>query len=351
MKLLFLTQVLDAQDAVLGFVPRWIQGLARHCERVRVVALEVGDVRGLPPNVDVREIGRRGVVLRYVRYRRVLAEAFGRDGFDTVLSHMVPRYALVADGPARRAGARAFLWYTHKGVDARLIKACARVEKVFTASAESMRVDTPRKVVTGHGIDLEHFRPAPPPSGPPRLLSVGRVTPAKDPLTIVEALARLRAEGRDVALDLVGAGLAGGDAAYGERVSRRIDELGLAAHVARPGEVPYPRVPDSYARATLVVNASHTGSLDKVVLEAFACARPVVSCNESIPPLLAPLGARAPWLHFDKGDAASLARAIGRLLDLPAAERDALGRTLRSEVAAHHEVDALMARLCREMAT
>jgi glycosyltransferase involved in cell wall biosynthesis len=313
------------------------------------VALEVGDVRGLPPNVDVREIGRRGVVLRYLRYRRVLSEAFGRDRFDTVLSHMVPRYALVADGPARRAGARTFLWYTHKGVEQRLLKACARVEKVFTATAESLRVDTPKKVVTGHGIDLEHFRPTPEPDGPARLLSVGRVTPAKDPLTIVEALALLRAQGRDVALDLVGAGLAGGDAAYGERVARRIRELGLDAHVARPGEVPYPRVPQSYARATLVVNASHTGSLDKVVLEAFACARPVVSCNESIPPLLAPLGERAGWLHFDKGDAQGLARALARLLDLPRAERTELGLALRRDVASHHEVDALMARLCREM--
>jgi glycosyltransferase involved in cell wall biosynthesis len=349
LKLLFLTQVLDAEDAVLGFVPRWIAGLARHCERVRVVALELGDLGGLPANVDTRAIGRNGVVRRYLRYRAVLREAFVRDGYDTVLSHMVPRYALVADGPARRAGARTFLWYTHKGVDARLRKACLKVEKVFTASAESMRVETSRKVVTGHGIDLEHFRLAPAPAGTPRLLSVGRITPAKDPLTIVEALALLRAEGRAVALDLVGGGLAGGDAAYGERLTRRIAELGLEAHVARPGEVPYPRVPECYARAALVVNSSHTGSVDKVVLEAFACGRPVLSCNESIPPLLAGLGQRARWLSFPPGDARALARGIAQLLDLPVEQRLALGADLRREVALHHEVDALMARLVREM--
>ena len=30
MRLLFLTQVLDRGDAVLGFVPRWIEGFAKH---------------------------------------------------------------------------------------------------------------------------------------------------------------------------------------------------------------------------------------------------------------------------------------------------------------------------------
>ena len=69
MKLLFLTQVLDEGDAVLGFVPRWIQGLARNCERVRVIALEKGETSSLPPNVDVRVVGRSGTISRWFRSR------------------------------------------------------------------------------------------------------------------------------------------------------------------------------------------------------------------------------------------------------------------------------------------
>jgi glycosyltransferase involved in cell wall biosynthesis len=349
-KLLFLTQVLDREDAVLGFVVRWIEGLSNHAARVRVVALEVGATDGLPPNVDWREIGRRGIVGRYLRYRKVLREALVRDGFDAVLAHMVPRYALVAAGPARRAGAGLYLWYTHAGVDRRLRRAVERVDKVFTASPESLRLEPPNKIVTGHGIDLDHFPLAETePALPPRLLSVGRLTPAKDPLTILEALAQLRAQGRDVTLELVGAGLASGDDAYAEAVERRIAELGLGGAVLRRGKVPYARVPGIYREASVLVNSSHTGSVDKVVLEAMASGRPVLTCNESFDHVFRPLGARAAELRFAPGDAGDLARRAAALLDLPVGERRELGRALRAVVAKDHEVEALMATLVLEM--
>jgi hypothetical protein len=189
-KLLFLTQVVDADDAVLGFVPRWLQGLARHCERVRAITLRQGNLSTLPANVDVRVVGERGKLLRWWRYQRYLREALVVDGFDAVLAHMVPRYALLAESAARRQGAGLYLWYTHAGVDERLRRAVARVDKVFTASEESLRIETPRRVVTGHGIDLAHFLQRDPAQVQPlSILSVGRLTPAKDPLVVLDALA------------------------------------------------------------------------------------------------------------------------------------------------------------------
>ncbi|MBI5362920.1 MAG: glycosyltransferase family 4 protein [Planctomycetes bacterium] len=350
MKLLFLTQVLDEGDAVLGFVPRWVAGLARRCERVRVVALAAGELAHLPANVDVRVVGRHGRLLRWLRYQSFLREALTKDGFDAVLAHMVPRYALLASGPARRAGARTFLWYTHAGVDQRLLAAVERVEKVFTASSESLRVDTPRRVVTGHGIDLDHFEHRGGEfDGPPRILSVGRLTPSKDPLTILEAVAELVRRGRELRLDLVGGGLTVKDETYARAVDERIHALGLQPFVTRAGEVPYRDIPAWYQRASVVVNASSTGSIDKVVLEAWASRRIVLSCNEAVPPLCRELGDDARWTSFPHGDAAALAAGIERTLDFAPERKSALGERLRGIVARDHEVDALMARLVREM--
>ena len=349
MKLVFVTQVYAADDAVLGFVVGWVRELAARCESVRVVCLESGDVPDRPANVDVRVLGRKGRLLRWWRWRRFLAEAFA-DGHTHVLAHMVPRYATLAHGPARRAGARLFLWYTHAGVDRRLLDACAKVDLVFTASEESLRVDTPKRVVTGHGIDTRHFRAqTEPASGPRRILSVGRLTRSKDPLVVVDALALLVAQGRDLRLDLVGAGLVDADAGYRDEVVRRIAVHGLEERVVLHGAVPWRDVPPHFERASVVVNASHTGSIDKVVLEAMAMQRPCVSCNEAVPPLLGDLGPRAELLRFAPGDAAMLAARIGALLDLDAARRGELGRDLRAIVVRDHEVGALMERLVRRM--
>ncbi len=350
MKLVFVTQVLDRSDAVLGFVPRWVEGLARACERVRVLALEVGDGGGLPANVDVREIGRRGTLGRFLRYRRFLREAFVDERFDALLGHMVPRYATVGTRIVRGAGARSFLWYTHAAVDRRLAEAERVVERIFTASDESLRLATPKKLVTGHGIDLAHFdaRGAEP-VHPPRLLSVGRITPRKDPLTLVAALAILVGRGHDLSLDLVGGGLASGDEAYGRSLAEAIEIGGLSGRVELAGSVPYREIPRWYRRATLLVSASRTGSVDKVVLEAMAAGRPIVTSNEAFPPLLAELGDLGERLGFAPGDAAGLASRIEWLLERSAGERAAIGEQLRAIVARDHEVDRLMARLVAEM--
>ena len=273
MKLLFLTQTLDADDAVLGFTTRWVEGLAKQVDEVRAVALEVGRTDSLPSNVSWREIGRHGKIGRWLRYRKVLNEAFA-EGYDAVLAHIVPRYASLAAAPARRAGAKLFLWYTHGAVDARLRKAESEVLKVFTATEESLNLETPKRVVTGHGVDVANFDPGGvSPDSPPRILAVGRISPAKDPLTLLAAVSILRSRGRELHLDLVGAGLLSADDSLRRQVEEQIELGDLSDCVSMPGAVGYSDIAAWYRRATVVVNSSGTGSLDKVVLEAMASER------------------------------------------------------------------------------
>ena len=116
-----------------------------------------------------------------------------------------------------------------------------------------------------------------------------------------------------------------------------------------PEAVPYPEIPAFYRDATLFLSASRTGSVDKVVLEAMAAGRPVVTCSEAFAPILAELGDDAERLLYRPGDAEDLARKIEALLAASPAERDALGARLRAIVARDHEVGALAERLVREM--
>lgn len=139
------------------------------------------------------------------------------------------------------------------------------------------------------------------------------------------------------------------DESYRERVDERIRALDLVPYVNRAGDVPYRSIPPLYRRASVVVNASSTGSLDKVVLEAWASKRPVISCNEAVPPLVRELAPDDRWMNFPHGDARTLAERLETALDLPKERAEALGERLRAIVRRDHEVDALMHRLVREM--
>ncbi len=352
MKLVFVTQVYDVDDNVLGFVPRWVEGLAKNVERLQVLALEVGHRGTLPANVEIKEIGRKGRLRRWLRFRSYLRQAFAEQGFTAVLAHMVPRYATLADPIVRKHGGHNFLWYTHKGVDARLERAARVVDKIFTASDVSLRLDTPKKVVTGHGIDLEHFplTTAREAQGGPRLLSVGRLTPSKDPITALQAMAKLRERGLDCTLQWIGDGLVQADLNYSRHVLHEAEVLGVALQVDWAGMVPYRQIPARYAQADLLLSTSRTGSVDKVVLEAMASGLPVVASGEAYPPLWTDLDAETiQAMTFPAGQAEALADRIQAFWSTSAAQRQALGASLRSIVEADHEVERLMGRLVQEM--
>jgi hypothetical protein len=125
------------------------------------------------------------------------------------------------------------------------------------------------------------------------------MTPRKDPLTAIESTAILVARGHDLHLDLVGGELTESDKGYLRTVEDEIRLGSLEGRVQRAGSVPYREIPAYYRRACIVVNASLTGSLDKVVLEAMAMGRPVVTCNEAALPLFAELGDAAEMLAFE----------------------------------------------------
>lgn len=348
MRLLVVTQVLDRDDPVLGFAHEWMRALSRHVEKLIVAPLSAGRCE-LPSNVEVRSLGKeRGHKTAGVlkEFWRVVGGACRRREVDAILAHMVPRYAVYAAPFALATGVRLFLWYTHKGVDWSLRAAEPLVEKAFTASELSFRLPSKKKVVTGHGIDVAHFAPD---ESRPRthdLAVVGRIAPAKDPKTLVEALGLLDREGRRVSVLLAGDTLLESHDAYSKEVFDRVAALGLADRFQSLGAVPHSRVKDVFLAAPIFVTPSLTGSVDKTVLEAMACERIVLTCNESFHEVLGPL---APRLIFPAGDAEALATRIRDALDLPEHERRSLGRELRRIVVEKHDLEKLAARLVSEM--
>lgn len=347
MRILIVTQVLDRTDAVLGFFHTWCKVFAENVDSLTVVAQRVGEVE-LPANVEVVSLGKErgaGKLAMLARLNACLAGARGRRRPDAVWAHMVPKFVLYAAPLCLARRIPQYLWYTHKGVDRNLRWALGLVRTVFTASEESFRYEggLHKRLVTGHGIDCEHFHRGPE-QRPVDVLTVARLAPSKGQDELLEALSRLpRCPVTEIAGDI----LLESDASFREALHRRADAL--RGPISFLGAVPYGEVAGVMRRAKVMVNASRTGSVDKVVLEAMACGTIPLSCNESFTRVFGPeLSAR---LMFAQDDPEDLARQLNALLALADDERTALGRELSGRVAAHHDLAALVPRMVSAMGT
>ena len=142
-----------------------------------------------------------------------------------------------------------------------------------------------------------------------RLLYVGRFVEAKGLRVLLEALAKVRSQGRDVSLTLIGGHPATGTA---HPFLPQVKALNLSEHLSFEDAVPWEELPPYMAAADLFVLPSFSEGLTTSLIEAMACGLPVVATrcggpeevvNEEVGRLVA------------VGDAEDLAAGILAVLD------------------------------------
>ncbi|MDH7486517.1 MAG: glycosyltransferase [Anaerolineae bacterium] len=203
--------------------------------------------------------------------------------------------------------------------------------------AQTCGAELSEKVHVIHaGIDPAAFAvPRRPAGGRPRLLSVGRLVEKKGHRYLVEALAQLRRAGQDFECIIVGEG------PERDRLTRLIEQHGLAGQVHLPGVMPQEDVRQLYAASDLFVLpciVADDGDRDGIpvsLMEAMASGLSVVSTAISGIPELITCGREG--LLVEAGDSASLAAALSRLLG-DAAAREEMGQAGREKIAQEFDV-------------
>lgn len=189
-------------------------------------------------------------------------------------------------------------------------------ESAFVAGRHRRHVgETPRARIVYNGIDAAEFEPITRVPDPFDLIYVGELREAKGIPVLLDALRRLRCEGRPLRLLMVGSGP---------------DSEAIVAHAARLGlsdavvyEPPQP-IRAALARGRVMVVPSFAESLPYVVLEAAAAHQPLVATDVGgIPEIFGP----AAHELVPARDAVALARVIARVLDeAPDARRERVAR-------------------------
>lgn len=362
MKLLIVTQVVDAADDLLGAFHRWIFRFSEVFESVEVVCLRKG-AYDLPKNVRVRSLGkeerpsRPGAWQKALTRLRYLARFFRfvfglRKDYDVVFVHMNPEYVVLAGIPWRLMGKTVFFWYAHKHGSWLRLVARSLAHRVVSVSKESfVGSDAPNFLPVGHGIDPDVF--ACPTGGREQgagsrkeILSIGRLSPVKNYDQLLDAAHLLRTKyGRsDFTIRLVGAPAGPADGKYVEGLKRKIAEYGMTDVVSFPGPMANKDIVPVLCRAAIFVGMQGAGGAGKSFLEAMSCGVPTVV---STPVFNGLYGEWLSYLYFD-GTPEDFALKLDRCLSLSDAERARMSAALRDIVVRNHNLKNLVRKLKAE---
>lgn len=178
------------------------------------------------------------------------------------------------------------------------------------------------------GIEPAKFaKPAPLPTGPRRLVAIGRLVEQKGQLALIEAMARTETP---IALTLIG------DGEMRPEIEARIERLGLRDRITLTGWVNEGRIRAELDAAHTLVMPSFAEGLPMVIMEAMAAARPVIATYIAGTPELVQEG-KTGWL-VPAGDIDALATAIDTFAKTTPAKLAKMGEAARTRVLERHDV-------------
>ena len=330
MRLLIITQKVDARDQLLGFFIDWIKRFSEKFEKITVLCLEKGEF-SLPENVEVISLGKERdnsqfsifsdplsrienprlqsnrddfqsisnvIIFKKIKYLFKFYKHIWhkRKDYNMVFVHMNPIWVVLGGPPWRLLRKKVYFWYTSGGVTFKLKIAEKFADKIFTASKESFRLLSKKVIVTGHGIDTELFKPdlsrlnlkeealrlnLGEGSNLIKILSIGRIAPVKNYETLINAAKILKNRRVDFSVTMIGEAPLEKDKKYGESLKFKIRGLKLDENFNFIGRINHRNLPQYYQSHDIFIHLSKTGSLDKTLLEAMACGIKVLSSNDS----------------------------------------------------------------------
>ena len=204
-------------------------------------------------------------------------------------------------------------------------------ESAFARDTYQRTIGIPKGLVrcVFNGVTADEFDPVVKAEDATDLLYVGEFRHIKGADLLIDALARLRADGRPVTLTLAG------DGEESENLKAQVQRLGLGDAVRFIGHV---KARYGFSKGSLLVVPSRGDSMPYVVIEAAAAGIPMVAANVGgIPEIF---GSHTDAL-FAPNNAAAMADAIETARDDPAAALER-ARSLRERIFLHFSQKAMV---------
>ncbi|MCK5522458.1 MAG: glycosyltransferase family 4 protein [Thiomargarita sp.] len=188
------------------------------------------------------------------------------------------------------------------------------------------------------GVDSKIFTPRPfrEEPNPYEVLCVGRLVPVKGQFILIEAVARLISEGRQLRLRFVG------DGPDRQRLEDEVKQRQLTEQVVFEGAINQDRILDFYNSADIFTIASFAEGLPVVLMEAMAMEIPCITTHITGIPELITSGKDG--ILVAASDIEALAKAIALLMDNPDL-RLKIGKSGHQRVLEYYELQRNTERL------
>ena len=359
MNILVVTQKYDINDSNLGAFIGWWDKLAGKMEKIYILALEKHSESTLS-NIEVLSMGKeKGVDF----FGKILGFYIGLfktiKHIDAILVHMIPKYVILAAPVAFIFRKPIYFWYTGVSANYDLRIAVKLCRKVFTAHEAAMRISTPKRIITGHGIDTSLFKIS---NLSPRssfggagksqistvtILSVGRITPSKGHDLIIRTAAELIKSRYNIKLTIIGGIIQNYHREYLKFLKELATNLQINDKIEFLGDATYDKMPFYLNQSQILVNAVPFGGLDKAVLEAMASGVIPLTSNGAF--LTVFPEKIATQLIFKEGDLKDLENKLRNITDKKLYQDEELINELRNIVVKNHNLDHLISRIVEEI--
>ena len=316
-------RILYVSDALSIHTRRWAEAFRDRGAEVHVASFRPAEIRGVVVHMlPTAGLGKLGYLLAIPALRRLVASLKP----DVVHAQYVTSYGFVA-AAARLKPLVVTAWGTDVLIAPResaisrwlATRGLAAADQVTTvaehmnASVSALGVPAAKVLALPFGVDTVLFHPPTeprPPAPPLRVISTRNFAPVYSVHTVIDAVRRVCAAGRDVRLDLVGAG------PLKTELEAQVQAAGLDARVHFHGHVDHPRLVALLGAAQVFVSSAVSDGNNVSLNEAMACG-----CF----PLATAIPANAQWIEdgrngglFPAGDAARLGTWIERAAADPA---------------------------------
>ena len=294
-------------------VKRWSQGLSERGYEIKVISLGGEPIDGVETAIIPRSgkfsyfTGKSQAVKRIKEFAPDIVHALYATGnaWWGMKARIRPLVVSVWGSDVMRFPSNLITRTISKRILARADHICATSELLRRVTCEIYQPAELKITITPFGVRIPKSPPPWPVEGPFRICFAKALLPIYGPDLLLRAFALAVRSGLDLSLSMAGQGR------MENSLKRLAGELGIAGRVTFVGQIPYDEIYPFIQRHHLMVMPSRMESFGVAVLEAGACARPVIASDTGgVPELL--LNHETGFL-IPVGDVDRLAEEISKL--------------------------------------